>query len=325
MIFDVPIAFDEAARSRRVRAFFSESDIAQVGEQLPILRRRACATAARMENARMSSLMRVFEEAESIPIADATVLLRGLFANERNCVIIGGLAFEVENPKGSVRTGTDADGNAWAVVMPADYGYVRNVEGADGDELDAFLGDATGAPRVWVADMVDPLTGEWDEHKCFVGFKDEATVRETLQAAYSDGAADRLAGLREMGLDEFAVWIRDGRRKVEPIDEAANQQPTKHHVIPDFRERMVQLRHARQHDFSEFLDRVAHIGTLKSAGQMLEAVNYLKDDLADIGDKAMRNGREAKIVAAMLAEAFTRTLTDGSNPKRIIRHKQKPT
>ncbi len=150
--------FDEAARSRRVRALFSEADIAQLGEHVPMLRRRACATAARMESAQLSSLTRALEEAESIPISDATVLLRNLFANERNCVIVGGLAFEVENPKGSVRTGTDADGNAWAVVMPADYGYVRNVEGADGDELDAFLGDVPGAPRVWVADMVDPLT-----------------------------------------------------------------------------------------------------------------------------------------------------------------------
>src|SRR5439155_11207545 len=123
-------------------------------------------------------------------------------------------------------------GRSWAVTMPADYGHVRNVEGADGDEVDAFLGDDRWSQRVWIADMVDPETGEWDEHKCFVGFADEESVLAALKAAYDDGAEERLAGLTEMGVDEFAMWLRGGGPKTEPV-KMANQEPAKKHVIPD--------------------------------------------------------------------------------------------
>ncbi len=142
-------------------------------------------------------------------------------SQEPKRAILGGLLFRIENPKGTVRTGTDKDGRSWAVALPADYGYVSDVEGADGDEVDAFLGDAAWSTKVWIADMVDPETGLWDEHKCFVGFADEQEVRTVLREAYDDGAKkDRVGSLTEMGLDEFHLWLHKGIAKDEPLANA---------------------------------------------------------------------------------------------------------
>ena len=173
----------------------------------------------------------------------------------------------------------------------------------------------------------DPETGDWDEHKGFVGFQDEAEGRNVIADAYDDGARDRVGGLTEMGLDEFAAWIREYGQKDEPLTVppsmknayfTSNQREHKH-VIPDFRERMAQLRRARHHDFSEVLDRIAHIGTMRTAAEMKVAIDDLVRALPELGDAAMRGGRATRIVAEMLTEAFTRSLADGGNPKRIIR------
>ena len=314
------MSFDEAASSRRVAALLSEDDVREVRRALPMIRKRAAAAASASNAVRTTPLTRAL--AADLSMDEAVRLLReaavDLKCNEGTPRIVAGLACSVENPKWSVRTGTSRSGRSWAVVMPADYGYVRNVDGADGDELDAFFGEAEWSPTVWVADMKDPETGEWDEHKCFLGFENEEAVREVLRAAYDDGAQDRVAGLTEMGLDEFTAWVREHGRKDEPLT-AANQTSAKRHVIPDFRERMAQLRKARHRDFDPILDRLAHIGTMRTASEMKAAVDELIRELPKLGDEAMRGGRSAQVVAEMLMSSFMRSLADGGNPKRIIR------
>ena len=51
-------------------------------------------------------------------------------------VRIDGYDITIENPKGSVRRGTDASGKQWSVTMTNTYRYIRGPEGVDGDHIE---------------------------------------------------------------------------------------------------------------------------------------------------------------------------------------------
>ena len=59
---------------------------------------------------------------------------------KRAIVKLQGLDIAIENPKGSERKGVGKDGEEWSVAMPSHYGFVRRTEGADGDQVDVYVG-----------------------------------------------------------------------------------------------------------------------------------------------------------------------------------------
>ena len=63
---------------------------------------------------------------------------------EKGDIKLQGLDIAIENPRGSERTGTGPDGKQWSVELPAHYGFVRRTEGADGDQVDVYVGPRTG-------------------------------------------------------------------------------------------------------------------------------------------------------------------------------------
>ncbi len=133
----------------------------------------------------------------------------GNYKKERT--MFNGLPISIENAKGSVRRGTDPDGKAWAVTMPAHYGYIRRTEGADGDHVDAYLGEDHEAPRAYVVDQVDPDTRQFDEHKVLLGFPSARHAMATYYAGFSDGrGAERLGAIMPMEHDELKAWLKDG-------------------------------------------------------------------------------------------------------------------
>ena len=86
-------------------------------------------------------------------------------------VIFRGLKISVENRKGSVRSGTDADGKDWSMFYTIPYGYIRGTMGVDGDHVDCFVGPNQDAENVYVIHTKNPKTGRYDEDKCMLGFK----------------------------------------------------------------------------------------------------------------------------------------------------------
>jgi hypothetical protein len=126
-----------------------------------------------------------------------------------------GINLVIENPKGSVRKGTDPNGNQWATVAPADYGEIPGIEGADGDPLDVYVGPEAGASRVFVIDQVDPVTGKFDEHKAMLGFPSLYEALRIYHLAFSDGkAAARVGDVTPLDMREFRAWIRTGRKEL---------------------------------------------------------------------------------------------------------------
>lgn len=122
-----------------------------------------------------------------------------------------GLDITVETGKGQERTGTDPDGKPWKVAMPAHYGYLKRTEGADGDQVDVYLGDGPETSPVWVIDQVDADTKAFDEHKVMLGVPSRLAAEATYLRAFSDGRGRaRLGAIRQMTADEFKTWLRDG-------------------------------------------------------------------------------------------------------------------
>lgn len=127
-------------------------------------------------------------------------------------VRIGGLEIAIETPKGAIRRGREPDGTPWQVTMPAHYGYVKRTEGADGDQVDVYLGPKADEPhRVWVIDQLDCETGEFDEHKVMIGFESESEAIMTYDMGFSDGRGPiRRGAVTELPFEGFKRWLKEG-------------------------------------------------------------------------------------------------------------------
>lgn len=132
-------------------------------------------------------------------------------------VKIDGFDVTIENPKGSVRSGKDADGNEWSVTMNNDYGYIRGTEGVDGDHIDVFLSDNPDAGDVFVIDQVN-ANGTFDEHKVMYGFKSALAAKRAYLANYSAGWKG-LGNITRVTKEEFRKWIDSSNRKTKPFAE----------------------------------------------------------------------------------------------------------
>ncbi len=78
-------------------------------------------------------------------------------------VKLHGLDISIENPKGSIRRGTDPTGRAWETRLENNYGYIKRTLAKDGDHVDVFIGERPESTRAFVIDQVNPKTGKYDE------------------------------------------------------------------------------------------------------------------------------------------------------------------
>jgi hypothetical protein len=133
-------------------------------------------------------------------------------------VWIQGLNITIENPKGSTRSGTDADGKTWSTTMKWAYGYIRGAtDAADADHLDVLIGPCPGVELVYVIDQIKPTTKEWDEHKACIGFRSLKEAREGYLADYEQGWQG-IGNITPLTMQQFKAWLKDGDLK-RPIAE----------------------------------------------------------------------------------------------------------
>lgn len=132
-------------------------------------------------------------------------------------VKIDGYDVTIENPKGSVRSGVDRNGQEWSVTMNNTYGYIRGTEGVDGDHIDVFLSDDPTQGDVYVIDQVNE-DGSFDEHKVMYGFKSALAAKRAYLANYSPGWKG-LGTITKVSKEEFKKWINSSHRKTKPFAE----------------------------------------------------------------------------------------------------------
>lgn len=137
-------------------------------------------------------------------------------------VKVGAFDVTIENPKGSERSGTDANGKKWSVKMNNTYGYIRGTEGVDGDHIDVFLAedmDKWDGKYVFVVDQYNP-DGTFDEHKVMLGFNSMEKARSAYLANYEKGWENgRRIVVTAVNLDDFEKWIESSKRKTKPFAE----------------------------------------------------------------------------------------------------------
>lgn len=135
----------------------------------------------------------------------------------------GGYDYTIENPKGSTRSGKDADGKEWKVTMHDTYGYIRGKFGKDGDHLDMFINDKADLDNwngdVFVVDQVNP-DGSFDEHKVMYGYYFMDDAKKAYLANYSDGWQG-LGNITGASKDEFDKWLDTSNRKLKPFADYA--------------------------------------------------------------------------------------------------------
>ena len=135
----------------------------------------------------------------------------------------GGYDYTIENPKGSTRSGKDADGKEWKVTMADTYGYIRGKFGKDGDHLDMFINDKADLDNwngdVFVVDQVNP-DGSFDEHKVMYGYDSMDDAKKAYLANYSKGW-NGLGNITGASKDEFDKWLDTSNRKLKPFADYA--------------------------------------------------------------------------------------------------------
>ncbi len=209
-----PVSFDPEARRQRRRAAVEARQAARaqvVGDGTSV----APVIASTPEHVDVAAAQ----------VAEPTEAQKESGNYRKGHVNIQGLDIAIENPKGSERSGTDANGEAWSVTMPDHYGYVKRTEGADGDAVDVYIGPDPQAPTVFVVDQQDHETGKFDEHKAMIGYADEAAARDAYHAAFSDGKGpDRVGAVVPMAMDDFKAWLKGDT--TAPAVEAPVATPT---------------------------------------------------------------------------------------------------
>ena len=128
---------------------------------------------------------------------------------------VDGLDITIEQPKGSIRRGTDANGKQWESEMHNTYGYIRGTESVDGDHIDIFLSDNPTAGNVFVVDQINK-DGSFDEHKVMYGFPDMESAKRAYLSNYEEGWQG-LGSITEVKKEDFKKWIDSSKRKTKPF------------------------------------------------------------------------------------------------------------
>ena len=143
-------------------------------------------------------------------------------------VQVGTFDITIEQPEGSIRRGTDANGKQWESKMHNTYGYFRGTEGVDGDHIDVFLSndmDGWNGAQVFVVDQYNP-DGTFDEHKVMLGFNDASDAKNNYLANYEKGWENgRRIDVSAVNLEDFEKWIASSHRKTKPFSEYKSVKP----------------------------------------------------------------------------------------------------
>jgi phage-related protein (TIGR01555 family) len=125
-----------------------------------------------------------------------------------------GIYIVIETPRGQLRRG-----KGWEALMPADYGYIRVVKGADGEQLDCFLGPNPQSELVWVIDQQVSPEGTFDEHKVMLGYDSQELAVSDYIVSHSNGG-NLMGAVTQLSMPEFKNWLTTGnlRQPLSSLD-----------------------------------------------------------------------------------------------------------
>lgn len=150
-------------------------------------------------------------------------LARKLGNYAKGHISIQGLPITIENAKGSKRGEKDRFGVKHNVKMPAAYGYIRRTLGADGMQVDCYIGKHPESEKIWVIDQdkfnVAGADKGFDEHKVMLGYNSpEKAIRHYLESHYDGHGHERLAAITALPIVALKKWLKTGDM-TKPISE----------------------------------------------------------------------------------------------------------
>jgi hypothetical protein len=119
-----------------------------------------------------------------------------------------GLTIRLENEEGDIRGWYDPnEAKSGYTLMDIPYGYIENTKGADGDEVDVYMGRFPAAENVYIVhQMKAPTFKEADEDKVMIGFKSRAEAVRAYLAHYNDSRF--LGSVTAMKADDFVKRVK---------------------------------------------------------------------------------------------------------------------
>lgn len=165
----------------------------------------------------LEDINKAIEEAESETETDLTPEQKESGDYKKGHVTIQGFDIAIENPKGSVRSGVDADGNEWSQEMHNTYGYFEGTKSKDKDDVDVFIGPNPLSESVFIVDQLNSA-GEFDEHKVMFGFDSSEEARAAYLSNYEDGWTG-LGDITKVSVDDFRKWVTNSEVRNKPFTE----------------------------------------------------------------------------------------------------------
>lgn len=149
-----------------------------------------------------------------------------------------GLPIAIENRAGSVRKGVDKDGKKWRTIFEYPYGYIKNTEGNDGEEIDAYVGPNKKAPHAFVVHQRRLDNGKHDEDKVMLGFDSKSHAREAYLKHYNKVGPKLLGPISTLTVEELKRKLEEKRKHTKLamlspyIDRDAPLEPAKRGDAP---------------------------------------------------------------------------------------------
>ena len=224
-------------------------------------------------------------------------------------VQVGTFDITIEQPEGSIRRGTDADGKKWESKMHNTYGYFRGTEGVDGDHIDVFLSndiDGWNGRKVFVVDQYNP-DGTFDEHKVMLGFNDMDEAKSDYLANYEKGWENgRRITVSTTNLEDFEKWIDSSHRKTKPFSEYSSVN--KETVATDKGSEKAEKKQKKQSVF----DKAKEIADKEEKKRKAEAEKQKVDKQGNPIDA------EGRLITEKVEDISDLSDDDFNNPKRSV-------
>lgn len=207
---DLPALQARLDRARRFAAESKNGDIKSEWERVAYELEQEIAS--REKTAASTRIDEAAHEAATSPrndMPEPTDAMKRAGNYAKGHVTLNGLDISIENPKGSVRSGVDADGKPWSNTMQSHYGYIKRTMAKDGDHVDVFLGPKAEDPvlPVYIVDQVNPKTWAFDEVKVLLGYEGEEAARAGYLANYAKDWQG-IGRITETSLGELKDWLK---------------------------------------------------------------------------------------------------------------------
>lgn len=145
----------------------------------------------------------------------ATHLQRKIGNYNKGHIWIQGLNISIEHKKGSLRGEKVRNGKKREIRVAAPYGYIRGTLGADGMQVDVYIGKHPESDHVWVIDQNEvSKKGKnkgFDEHKVMLGYKTlKRAMRDYLKSHYDEHSHKRIKAITETTVGDLKDWLAGG-------------------------------------------------------------------------------------------------------------------